>query len=331
MLSIPRARLPMNPAERHAMLRAYFCDKDAEASDMGDSWALVLAWPGGDDRHVDPALDEALAWWGEGVRRETMALATKREGRVLRALYDTWTLQSWSEWIARRGGTVPEGLTILHIDDHQDLGSPRLFSPGPPWTDAITGRACDLSDPASVRSAIESGAIGMGSFLTPFLYAAPDADVRHLCQPPKARSTTDYQVRKVDSPDTLIVPGRERPAIRLEATTEGPGPGRYRITSDVEAWLEGIGPGPVLLHIDMDYFNNRYDGDSDWRERRDPLDPDADFIRATIDDMTGALARYGLYERLEDVVIAFSPGFFPAEFWAMADARLMAAMRPLYG
>ncbi len=29
-------------------------------------------------------------------------------------------------------------------------------------------------------------------------------------------------------------------------------------------WSNDLGPGPILVHIDMDYFNNRYDGDSDW-------------------------------------------------------------------
>lgn len=331
MLTIPCTHLPEDPVERHAVLRNYFCDKDAAASKSEFGWNLSLSWPDDRDRHVDPALDAGLTWWGEGVQRDTMALVRKREGRILRCLYDTWTIHSWSEWLARKGDAMPQEVTILHVDDHRDFGSPRLFTPGPPWTDAITGKICDLSDPASILAAIESGAISMGSFLTPFLYAAPHADVRHLCQPPKARSTKDFSIRRVLEPDTLIAPGRHRPAIGLESTPAGPGAGRYRVTPHVEAWLDGIGPGPILLHIDMDYFNNRYDGDSDWRGRTERLDPNPERICAMIDRMTAALDQYGVFERIEDVVIAYSPGFFPAELWPMADERLMANMRAHYG
>src|SRR3546814_8248101 len=64
MLRVPRDRLPVAPLERHAALRSYFCDKDAEAHDDGSGWSLELSWPDGHERHVDPRLDEGLAWWG---------------------------------------------------------------------------------------------------------------------------------------------------------------------------------------------------------------------------------------------------------------------------
>jgi hypothetical protein len=327
---VPRDRLPDSFHERHAALRDYFCDKDADAIRVDGGWALSMYWPDDADRHVDPRLHEGLAWWGGGVRRETMALARKRDGRVLRSLYDTWTLQSWCEWLARRGST-PDNLTILHVDDHLDLGSPRLFAGDGTWKDAITGVEVSLFAPNSMQAAIESGAIGMGSFLTPFLHAFPQCDVRHLCQPPKSRGTIDYDVELITAPDMLIAPGRPRPAITLTKTLAPPGPGRVRVTPNLDDWLVDIQPGPILLHVDMDYFNNRYDGDSDWEEHREPLDPDSDVVCGTIDQMTNALVTRGLVERIEDVVVAFSPGFFPAELWASADTRLKAGLRSLYG
>src|SRR3546814_17637831 len=91
MLRVPLDRLPVAPLERHAALRSYFCDKDAEALDDGSGWSLELSWPDGHERHVDPRLDEGLAWWGEGVTRSSMAMTSRRDGRILSALYDTWT------------------------------------------------------------------------------------------------------------------------------------------------------------------------------------------------------------------------------------------------
>lgn len=321
MIALNADRLPADLAERHALLRTYFCDKDATATASSTGWDLTLAWPDGDDRHVDAALDQALEWWGDAVHRGTMALAQRRAGRILRCLYDSWTLHSWSEWWARRGAEPLTALTILHADDHRDLASPRLFRTAAGWYDPIAGAAFDVMNPVSVRQAIESGAVGMGSFLTPFLHAAPTADVRHLCQPPKTVATTDYEIVLDVTQDDLLSPGAERPSIELRPSDMGPGPGRYRQTPHMDAWLEAIGPGPILLHIDMDYFNNRYDGDSDWRERV-RLDPSVADVNVKIDELISALRSKNLLARLEDIVIAYSPGFFPAELWADADARL---------
>lgn len=330
MLRVPLDRLPEDAAARHGALRDYFCDKDAEAVRNGDGWELKLDWPGGEERHVDPKLAEGLRLWG-GIGLDKMAMAQRRSGRVLRALYDTWTLHSWSEWFA--GTDLPSGdtLTILHIDDHRDLGSPRLFRKGGDWVDPIAGRVFDFDDPDSVRSAVESGAVGMGSFLTPVLHRFPEADVRQLGQAPKITDTVDYTVELTIEADGLLQPGAERPAVRLQEGVEGTGPGRYRITDDPGRWVEDVRPGPVLLHVDMDYFSNRYDGDGDWRERPEVLDPALADVLAEVDRVTATLRRAGLVPRIGDAVIAFSPGFFPAELWDSADRRLQEGLEELYG
>lgn len=325
MIRLPLDSLPASASARHAALREYFCDKDASATLSGGEWELTLAWPGGHDRHVDPRLDEGLEWWGEGVARSTMALAHRRAGSALRALYDTWTLHSWSRLLAS-WGSPPERLVVLHVDDHFDLAPPRLIVDNAGWRDAITGARVDLSAPDSVRDAILSGAIGMGSFLTPLLHIVPNAEVRHLRQPPKTTATTDYRFIPGTVPDTLLHPGHPRPTIQLEEHPGPAGPGRYRVTADVGDWLEGLGDGPVLLHLDLDYFNNRYDGDSDWQERPDPHDPPLSSVHERVDKIAEALHRKGVKQRLEDVVIAFSPGFFPGEHWSAVDAGLQSAL-----
>ena len=328
-LRVPLERLPEDPAERHGALRDYFCDKDAEAVRRGDSWELRLAWPDGEERHVDPALETGLQLWG-GIGRGEMAMAQRRSGRVLRALYDTWTLHSWSEWVARARPGSGEPLTILHVDDHRDLASPRLFRRDGEWVDPIGGRPFDLESPDSVRSAVESGAVGMGSFLTPFLHWFPQADVRQLGQAPKIRETTDYVIGLGTEADDLLEPGAQRPAVKPVKAETGTGPGKYRITDDLDRWVEDVRSGPILLHVDMDYFNNRYDGDGDWRQRPEVLDPGMDDVLRQVDRLTSVLRSAGLVSRIEDAVIAFSPGFFPAELWEAADRRLQDGLEELY-
>jgi hypothetical protein len=330
MLTVPLDCLPSSAHDRHGLLRTYFCDKDAEAVRTPQGWNLRLYWPDGAERHVDPHLDRGLSWWGEGVDRSSMAFAQRRSGRVLTCLYDTLTLHSWSQWLAHRNGVIPPDLVILHVDDHRDLGSPRLFKAAGALRDGITGGAVDMASPDQVECAIESGAIGMGSFLTPFLHTAPTSEVRHLCQPPKVKTTRDNTFTLTTEVDTLLQRGAARPAIRLDAAPGQTGPGTYRMTCDIYDWLAGIGSGPILLHIDMDYFNNRYDGDSHWQERKVALDCPLESVLLKIDEMANALRTLDISGRIEDMVVAYSPGFFPAEFWSAADVRLRSGMPALY-
>ncbi|MGN7741525.1 hypothetical protein ACTJKT_16200 [Pseudomonas sp. 22526] len=325
-LAVPLSRLSTDPQVRHAQLRDYFCDKDAVATDDGAQWTLNLQWSNDPYRYVDPRLEEGLAWWGGHLSCQDMAGARRRRGRLLLSLNDTWTLESWSEWLSKQ--SKPQDITVLHVDDHKDLGAPRIFMHSDGWIDPIQNRVVDLSQPETVTSAIHSGAFGMGSFLTPFLHCYPNTDVRHLCQGPKCTRTIDSLVKLEVVADSLLDPSASRPAVSLEPDEGGAGRGRYRFTNDLEAWLEGVehSNAAILLHIDMDYFCNRYDGDSDHIEHPGPLNSPLHSVLAQIDDLTQALHRHDLVDCLADIVIAFSPGFFPAEFWAESCDRLLAGL-----
>lgn len=330
LIVLPHDHLPVSATDRHATLRNYFCDKDADAVLSSRGWELTLAWSDDEARHVDPQLAIGLAWWGGNTTRSTMALSKRRVGHILSTLYDTWTLHSWSEWLVQQAPSRAASVVVLHVDDHRDVGTPRLFVEPGGWRDPLTGELVKLIEPDSVARAIRSGALGMGSFLTPFLHMLPTAEVRHLCQPPKAVCTLDHRVSLSETVDDLLERGALRPAVRLIPSPGVAGPGCYRFTPDVRAWLDGIGSGPILLHIDMDYFNNRYDGDSDWADRERHLDPPLREIFCKIDELTDALRDANLGERLEDVVIAYSPGFFPAEYWSAATDHLLSALAQIY-
>jgi hypothetical protein len=330
MLLVPLDSLPSSPVARHAALRDYFCDKDAQATKTDRGWELTLGWTDSHERYVDPRLQDGLDWWGPGTAPGAMARAQRRQGRILTSLYDTWTLHGWSEWLVRHAPSRDDGIVVLHVDDHRDLAPPRLFVEHDLLIDAITSAPMSLTEPESVRQAIMSGALGMGSFLTPFVYLVPNLRVRQLCQPPKAAATADFRMVRTTVADTLLRPGAPRPAVRLEPGGHATAPGTYRVTPDPGAWLEGVGDDPILLHVDMDYFNNRYDGDNDWRGHGSVLDPRLDAVLAKIDELTNVLHLSGVGSRIEDIVISYSPGFFPAEFWSAADARLRPRLERLH-
>lgn len=323
---VSKKLLPEDQRNWHSFLRDYFCDKDAIATLKDDLVELQLEWPAGLDRHVDPNLQAGLDWWGRGVALQSMWSARWRDRKILTALYDTWTLHSWSEWLARTSVARAREVILLHIDDHRDLGTPRLLHKNDQFQDAITGNSVDLRSPGSVQNAIASGAVGMGSFMTPFIHEVPSACVRHLCQPPKVRQTISSRLVLTDESDTLLYPGMQRPAIEYVPVAPGAA-SSYVATSDLGIWANNIEGRPVLVHIDMDYFNNRYDGDSAWRERAEPLDPIESIIFEKIDEIVDALA--SSRAEIEDVTIAYSPGFFPAECWEAADKRLRAGLEKI--
>lgn len=326
VMLVLRELLPSEPQEWHGFLRDYFCDKDASAVLIGDTVRLDLEWSGGAERHVDPLLEVGLEWWPSPLTISSMWGAHWRDGRIFTALYDTWTLHSWSQWLTSAPTELTRSIVLLHVDDHRDLGSPRLIVGDDALIDAITGATFDLKSPDSVRKSIESGAVGMGSFITPFLYSIPSAEIRHLCQPPKVLETSCYQVDLSTYADPLLHEGSMRPSVELKPT-DVRGAGTYFVTSDIALWSADLKGKSVLLHIDMDYFNNRYDGDSDWCERPDRLEPELPVILEKIDELVEALGRCGA--SFEDIAIAYSPGFFPAEFWRSADERLRRGLQSL--
>lgn len=326
-LLIPKSLLSSDPLERHSQLRDYFCDKDALVSSSGEYFSLNLEWSNYPERYVDPRLDEGLNWWGVGSYAE-MSSVRERRGRFVFALNDTWTLESWSRWLQKQSKKTLEEVIVLHVDDHKDISSPRLFQKENGWYDPISGEEFVLSDPESVAKAIDSGAIGMGSFLTPFLHAVQSVDLRHLCTAPKCTTTVDYEIKRTFINDNLLEPTKYRPAIHLSELMSSKPLNRYRFTNDLDRWLEKLDNTDkvILLHIDMDYFCNRYDGDSDLVENPGSNNPSIDLVLKRIDDLVSALNQRELANKILDIVIAFSPGFFPSEFWEPACTRLLEGL-----
>lgn len=315
---VAKDHLPEDSEARYEALHRYFCELQATAVDVGAAWDVTLRRPGRVDAYVDPGLAEGLAWYARRVGPVDVpgiALAVHRSQSFQLSLYDSWTLWSWSLWLSDRSLSDLD-VTVLHVDDHDDLMTPRLLNRHGAVIDALTGEPVRLSEPPSVEAAIRSGAVGIGSFMAPFLRSARRVDVRHLCATSYSvdRPGT-YRIASMDVDDMLLHRGDVRPGVRLECAPPGEDPDRrYSVTDDLSTWVRDLRPGPVLLHVDMDYFNNRFNWSSDWEdgERHDPSLPDT-LVR--IEHVVHALQRPDLHSRIEDVAIALSPGFFPAELW----------------
>jgi hypothetical protein len=321
---IPTDRLPSSEAERDAVLQHYFAEWVPHAEAFGGSaWRVELRPPPRASYYVDPRLTEGLAWWaglaGRTPIRDVLA-SRKRVRGVQVSLSDAWCAVAWSTFLSRDDADLSAPITVLHVDDHQDLMSPRIARVDEgSFIDLITGSPVLIAKPATVRSAVESGAIGMGSFVVPFMSSRRPVHVRHLRMPSgRAHLPGSYRLVLVHEPDTLIDPAAVRPAVAVLASDEvtlpsGTEVGTYRLQESLDRWADDLPEGPVLLHIDCDYFNNRYDADSEWRSHHRTHDPSAASVATAVDALCAALEP--ALPAVSDVTIALSPGFFPAEFW----------------
>lgn len=335
VVSIPAGRLPAEAAARETVLKDYFHEwRPRITSTAGENVTVSVDGPPRADYYVDPKIKQGLDWWSSEyshVKIKDVYEAHLRKRNVGLSLSDAWTLHTFAS--ALKDLPPDQAIVVLHADDHDDLQSPRLSISSdkdtPKLTDLITGKPVDVTKPASVASAITSGAIGMGSFLLPLLASRLDVSIRHLRQKParnKERADGQYRLLHVPETDTLLDPTAMRPVVKVEAGTSLTGQ-PYLVTDSLSDWLSNISEeAAVLLHVDCDYFNNRYDGDSDYADTTRRFDPDADAVQGAVANLLTALE--GLDGRLLDAHIGLSPGFFPAEHWPDTVASLVAGLAP---
>ena len=325
----PHTAIPGQEPERSQYLRHYFCDKRACASLNGNQWLVTTSWPDEAEMYIDPQILDGLRWWSPDLSLSQIHEAVRDEPDAFQlSLNDSWTLYAWSRWLSGRSLSETSEVVILHVDYHSDLMVPRLgVVDAVTYTDLMTGRDVDMRSPDTVRAAILSGAIGIGSFMAPFLHAVPKVHLRHLCNGPLNTLRSSFnQLIKESEQDTLLAPGRQRPGVTFaskdEAVVSGESSISYRISDNLEALLTDLPDVPILLHVDMDYFNCRYDGDSDWDIHVNRYDPSASEIEERIEELIEGLCKSGIMPRVENIAVALSPGFFPVQFWDQSITAL---------
>lgn len=334
VVRVPANRLPDNARERDEILQEYVAERVPEAVRSGDVWAVQLLPPPWADYYIDPLLHEGLSWWSKFAAPtliRDIPFAVRRRPSVQVSLSDAWTIASWSRLLAAQDDAAqPAPLVVLHVDDHDDLMSPRLVSRNGTLVDLVTGKPVDLYRPATVTAALNSGAIGMGSFIVPALAAGRQVHIRHLRKPTgRPGRPGRYRLIQADEPDTLLAPGELRPAVRItepsRARTHETAVSTYTLTETPHGWLDELTEDTlILLHVDCDYFSNRYDGDSDWRTHPSIHDPPQAEVEHSVDELCETLRP--IISQVHDVTIAISPGFFPAEHWQSTVETLLQTL-----
>jgi hypothetical protein len=253
------------------------------------------------DPYLQKRLDEMLLGRGE------ILSYTSRTERIDICFEDSWTGYFIAELFENR--RPADSLTIIHLDDHTDLMATLLCVSDDGLVDPTNGSMFDPRCSNSWRSAIQSGAINIGNYMTPLYYSGSYVQIRHV-----NNGSEDSYFRWIlrQSCQYHLIPERQFATI---AKLNSPSPGvvgSYCAASSPKTVLRKKTSDWTIVHIDLDYFINDFNGAS----RGATYTPDP----ALRENATGKLERFfdalaNADVKVERWIIATSPGFCSAFHW----------------
>jgi hypothetical protein len=270
--------------------------------------------------YVDPLIDRNLAFVFPDLTLKNIPFFWMKQGTYFEALNDNWTLYAWSLFMERNLDHIKRQklpIIIYHIDDHTDMMAPLVHDDSGLKT-LVNNENIQVHEPQSIQNAINLGCIPIGAFMTVFLYQYQDIpiSVRHLSKrqtsPLNQRHSISYSTGK----DLLF----SRNQIKSSIIEHDGSSHSYTLVDDIDAFLKDDSSEEAirLLHIDMDYFNDRYDGDSNWGQRNRIYDPEREEVISSIINHVRRLSQI----KWDHTSVAYSPGFFPSEFWGTSSQIL---------
>ena len=259
---------------------------------------------------LDPHLPAALKRFDSQIGMDDI-LSYRSQGK----LFDLCFEDSWSGFLIAdhlRRSRQTDNLVIIHLDDHTDMMSTLLeCSPEGVLADPTTGKPFDPKTPADWEDGIYSGSVGIGCFVTPFYFASWRTHVRHLNNAADASARSYGVIKKPRSYE--LISTKCFAAIQLSDLDEAADAGSYMVSSRCENVLDDLPCGRVIVHVDLDYLVNDFNGN--------PRDGIYIPTLALIEDGHRKLDRFFqvLDTRRVSVdrwIIATSPGFCSACHWA---------------
>lgn len=230
-------------------------------------------------------------------------------------LSECWLPYAWSVIRSKENFEIKH-LTIIHIDDHSDLMSPLISYNGIWCTDLLTQQPVKFDNPDSIKSAVKSGAITIGSMLTPIINSVENVKVVHLKQ--DSIKKMQFKMTFESVLDSTFYKKTHRLNINyLPIITENQFDKLYIKTSEISDLFSLLDKHTkILLHIDMDYFNNRFNGSTSWKQDRSFLhDPDLEIQKKVMLILCNELGKLNKTHHIDYVFLGMSPSFYPVEFW----------------
>lgn len=280
---------------------------------------LSVSGPGCEHHRADAELAAVLRQFEQGRAFDAPLMFTATKELFDLCLEDNWTglfvARELADWNER------EPLVLVHLDDHTDMMSTLLEHDRRALVDPLTGKAFDPAVPEDWQAAIRSGAITIGSYITALYHLPGQLHVRHLNNFAASRHGC-FPVFAGQHRFPLL-PGRSFAAIR-KRTHGGPDClGSYLGGPNADRVLADLPPGRVIVHVDLDYFINDFNGNIGTGAPRN-----------TASMREQALRRMdGFFQALKDTgrpvarwIVATSPGFCASRHWQWLLDQLTAAI-----
>jgi len=257
---------------------------------------------------ADPCLAETLEHDWDG-----LAIGGIQSYRTSARRFDLCFEDSWSGlFVARHLDTFNrhDDLILVHLDDHTDMMPTLLRTSDNGLTDASTDQHFRPANSSDWEVSIRTGCVGIGSFITPLYYSEHRVHVRHLNHFSKSTYRL-YNVTQLSCAYPLI-PDTRFAGIRKRNNAWEKSAGTYLGGTDADAVLKDIPDGRIIVHIDLDYFINDFNGNPGTACAL----PDPQKLtraRRLMDHFFAAMQP--IASRVERWIVATSPGFCSAFHW----------------
>lgn len=255
---------------------------------------------------VDRGLASGLKALGPHVALEDVFLFQETRRNFDLCLEDSWSGRFIAQQTAAWG---EEELVLIHLDDHSDMMPTLLHVDADRVIDTSSGRVFDPEASDSWRSTILSGCVSIGNFVTPLFYAKRKLHVRHLNNIATSRHGLCGVERYTRRHD--LIPGLGFAMIRKTPRVGAQAAGTYRGGPDARTLLSDLPEGRVIVHIDLDYFVDDFNGNSGASEL--PTNVARCAAVPKLDAFFAALRAAG--RPVERWIVATSPGFCAASHW----------------
>lgn len=326
---VSKKALPPTEHERYDILFEIFSHSYISCEAISDEWEICLFPPNDFDYYIDQKLVDKLNWWSLSASLELIPFLQKKTkyGRMM--LHDTWTLVSWLEAFA---STQFTDIVIFHVDAHSDLMSPKIGVNEEGFVHLTSKSSFQIFTPAEVSLGVQFGTIDQGCFVTPFVHTIKRTIIIHLV--PKRSVFEAYHLIPTMQNDTVLWNGTPRLAIKTDPLKA------QHISHDISLYyqvsnlLEASSllktyKYPILLHIDMDYFCNRYDGQSDWYKHWNFEEDSIEMILLKMDNLAKCILDPEIKSRILSTDVALVPGFFPSEYWEKSVSHIETILNQL--
>lgn len=264
---------------------------------------------------ADPHLQEILfnSWGGMPVSK---IFQFKENAELFDLCFeDTWSGYFISHQL--RSLDRDDDLILIHLDDHTDMMPTLLVNSENLLIDITNGGKFDPTIPDDWESVVQSGCVSIGNFITPIYYSGHNVHVRHL----NNFNASTYRKYNVvcDACSYDLIPNMQFATIRKRTSDWHLSSGTYLGGDDVDKVLSQLPEGRIIVHIDLDYFINDFNGNIDTPCSLPNPELEA-CARVKIELFFSAIM--ALSQKIERWIIATSPGFCSAYHWEWLLAEI---------